>query len=197
MGTETRKSAPDVRRRSERARRAILRAARDLLFRDGFPALTIEGIAARAGVGKATIYRWWPSKAAVAVDALMEATVPQIPFPDTGSAREDLTRQLSAVTEFFTTKAGRALLAVIAEGQHDPPLAKLLAERLIAERRASAGAVFRRGIERGELRPDLDIGIAIDAIYGAIYYRLLVSHAPIDPAYAEALIEQVYPALTP
>jgi AcrR family transcriptional regulator len=186
---------PDESRRNEKARTAILRAARELLDRRGFQRLTIEGIAERAGVGKATIYRWWPSKAAVVMDAVLEAASPRIPFPDTGSAREDVRRQIASVIELYTrTKTGRGIRALIAESQHDPGLADLLRDRFIASRRAEAATVFERGIERGELRPDLDVGVAIDALYGAVYYRLLVSHAPLDPAYADTLIEQVFPA---
>jgi AcrR family transcriptional regulator len=192
MATSTRKAEPDASRRNERSRKAILRAALELLYRDGFPAMTIEGIAARAGVGKATIYRWWPGKAAVAVEAIMELAIPEIAHPDTGSARKDLNQQLHAVVDFFDAKVGKALLALIAEGQHDRTLGKLLSERLIAERRASAGEVFQRGIDRGELRGDLDVEIAIDALYGALYYRLLVSHAPIDRAYTDALIGEAF-----
>ena len=193
MPTATR--TPDERRRNEKARAAILRAARELLDRRGFQRLTIEGIAARAGVGKATIYRWWPSKAAVAMDGVLEAASPRIPFPDTGSAREDLHRQLASVIELYTgTRTGRGIRALIAESQHDPSLAESLRDRFIASRRADAATVFERGIERGELRADLDIGVAIDALYGAVYYRLLVSHAPLDAAYADTLIGQVFPA---
>jgi AcrR family transcriptional regulator len=186
---------PDERRRNEKARAAILRAARDLLDRRGFRRLTIEGIAERAGVGKATIYRWWPSKAAVVMDAVLEAASPRIPFPETGSAREALRRQIAAVIELYTrTETGRGIRALIAESQHDASLAESLRDRFIASRRAEAAAVFERGIERGELRPDLDVGVAIDALYGAVYYRLLVSHAPLDAAYADTLIAQVFPA---
>jgi AcrR family transcriptional regulator len=186
---------PDDRRRNEKARSAILRAARELLDRRGFQGLTIEGIAERAGVGKATIYRWWPSKAAVAMDAVLQAATPRIPFPDTGSAREDLRRQIASVIELYTrTKTGRGIRALIAESQHDRALAESLRDRFIASRRAEASAVFERGIERGELRPDLDVGVAIDALYGAVYYRLLVSHAPLDSAYADTLIDQIFPA---
>jgi AcrR family transcriptional regulator len=186
---------PDEKRRNEGARRAILRAARELLDRRGFRRLTIEGIAGRAGVGKATIYRWCPSKAAVVIEAVLEAANPRIPFPDTGSARDDLRRQLASVIELYTrTKTGRGIRALIAESQHDPSLAESLRDRFIASRRAEAGAVFERGIERGELRPDLDVGVAIDALYGAVYYRLLVSHAPLDAAYADTLIDQIFPA---
>ena len=92
------------------------------------------------------------------------------------------------------TKTGRGIRALIAEAQHDPSLAELLRDRFIASRRSEAATVFEPGIERGELRPDLDLGVAIDALYGAVYYRLLVSHAPLDPAYADTLIAQVFPA---
>src|ERR687896_201621 len=112
---------PDERRRNEKARSAILRAARELLDRRGFRRLTIEGIAERAGVGKATIYRWWPSKAAVAMDGVLEAASPRIPFPDTGSAREDVRRQIASVIELYTrTKTGRGIRALIAESQPTP-----------------------------------------------------------------------------
>jgi AcrR family transcriptional regulator len=193
MSTATR--PPDERRRNKAARTAILRAAAELLDRRGFRRVTIEGIAARAGVGKATIYRWWPSKAAVVMDAVLQAASPRIAFPDTGSAREDVRRQLALVIDFYIhTKTGRGIRALIAESQHDPSLAESLRDRFIASRRADATAVFARGIERGELRADLDVGVAIDALYGAIYYRLLVSHEPLDAGYADTLIGQIFPA---
>jgi AcrR family transcriptional regulator len=172
-----------------------VRAARELLDRRGFQRLTIEGIAERAGVGKSTIYRWWPSKAAVVMDAVLEAASARIPFPDTGTARDDLRLQIASVIELYTkSKTGRGIRTLIAESQHDPTLAESLRDRFIASRRADAATVFERGIERGELRPELDIGVAIDALYGAVYYRLLVSHAPLDAAYADTLVDQVFPA---
>jgi AcrR family transcriptional regulator len=193
---ETAAHTPNERRRNERSRQAIMSATRALVDRDGLRDLTIEAIARHAGVGKATIYRWWPSKAAVVMEALQEEIAPQIPFPDTGSAREDLRRQLAAVIKLLsTTRTGHAYLALIAESLHDPALAEALVERYIAGRRSAASTVFQRGIDRGELRPDLDVGVAIDAIYGAVYYRLLVSHAPTGPGYADELLDQLYPAL--
>ncbi len=195
MSSSGGKRAPDERRRSERSRQAILRATRTLLRRRSLRDLTMEAIAERAGVGKATIYRWWPSKAAVAMDAIRAEIDPQIPFPDTGSAREDLRRQIAAVIEVLATETGRTYLALIAESQHDSALARTLAERYIAGRRAAATAVLERGIARGELRPDLDPDIAIDAIYGAVYYRLLVSHASTGPDYADALLDELYDTL--
>jgi hypothetical protein len=129
------------------------------------------------------------------MDAVLEAASPRIPFSDTGSVRADLRKQLTAVIELYThTRTGRGIRALIAESQHDPSLAESLRDRFIGSRRGEAATVFERGVERGELRPDLDVGIAIDALYGAIYYRLLVSHAPLDSSYAGALIDEIFPA---
>jgi AcrR family transcriptional regulator len=196
-----RPTAPHVTRRpgrprSERATAAILRAASELLDSRGLDGLSVDAIAARAGVSKATIYRWWPNKAAIVMDAVLSATAPQIPFPDTGSVREDLRQQMRSVVRLFTkTATGRALVALIAQSQHDPVTATALHERFIAPRRTTAGDVLRRGIARGELRPDLDVDTAIDTLYGALYYRLLVSGDPLTPRYVDRVIDHVYPTL--
>jgi AcrR family transcriptional regulator len=182
--------------RSERARAATLEAAGELLDERGLAALSVDAIATHAGVSKATIYRWWPSKAAVVMDAFLERTSPQMPFPDTGSTREDLRRQMRSVIRLFNDAAtSRPFVALIAESQHDPVLAAALRERFIAARRAAATEAFARGIERGDLRADLDVEIAIDALYGALYYRLLVSGEPLTPRYADRLLDQLFPAL--
>jgi AcrR family transcriptional regulator len=184
--------------RSETARDAILRAAVELLQDKGFAALSIDAIAARAGVGKATIYRWWPNKAAVVMDAFLADTAPGMPFPDSGSTREDLRSQMRSVTRLFNNPSvGGPFVALIGESQHDPALAAALRERFIASRRAAAKEVLARGIERGELRPDLDLDVTIDALYGALYYRLLVSGDRLTPRYADTLLDQFYPALEP
>ena len=157
----------------------------------------MDAIAARAGVSKATIYRWWPSKAAVVMDAFLANTSPRMPFPDTGATREDLRRQIKNVIRLFNQpRTGRPFVALIAECQHDPVLAQAFRERFIAARRAAARKVLIRGLERGELRSDLDVDIAIDALYGALYYRLLVSGDPLRQSYADQLLDQLYPAFT-
>lgn len=182
--------------RSARATAAILQAASELLDSRGIDGLSVDAIAARAAVSKATIYRWWPNKAAIVMDAVLSVTAPQIPFPDTDSVREDLRQQLRAVVRLFTTTAtGRALIALIAQSQHDPVTATALHERFIAPRRTTAGDVLRRGIARGELRPDLDVDTAIDTLYGALYYRLLVSGDPLTPLYVDRVIDHTYPTL--
>ncbi|MEN3285209.1 MAG: hypothetical protein V7607_6349 [Solirubrobacteraceae bacterium] len=190
-------SAPRARGRprSESARAGILRAAIELLQTRGFSALSVDAIAARAGVGKATIYRWWPNKAAVVMDAFLADTAPGMPFPDTGSTREDLRRQMRSVIRLFNTPAVRdPFVALIGASQHDASLAAALRERFVANRRQAAKDVLARGIERGELRADLDLDVAIDALYGALYYRLLISGARLTPRYADTLLDQLYAA---
>jgi AcrR family transcriptional regulator len=182
--------------RSASAHERILRAALELLQTKGFSALSVDAIAARAGVGKATIYRWWPNKAAVVMDAFLADTAPDMPFPDTGSTREDLRRQMRSVIRLFNAPAVRdPFVALIGASQHDPSLAAALRERFVANRRKAARAVLERGIDRGELRADLDLDIAMDALYGALYYRLLVSGQRLTPRYADAVLDQLYPAL--
>jgi hypothetical protein len=129
------------------------------------------------------------------MDAFLADTSPKMPFPDTGSAREDLRRQIRSVIRLLNDPGiGRPFVALIAESQHDIVLAQALRERFISVRRAAASEVFARGIKRGELRSDLDIGVAIDALYGALYYRLLVSGERLTQRYTDALLEQLYPA---
>jgi AcrR family transcriptional regulator len=182
--------------RSEKTRLAILRATNELLQQDSFAALTVDAIAARAGASKATIYRWWPTKGAVVLDAFLEEAVPRIGFPDTGSVREDLRRQMGAVIVAMNdTLAGRTLRALVAQSQDDPELATMFRERFLSGRRRAAIEVLERAQRRGELRGDLDPGIVVDALYGALYYRLLVSGERTEDEYAATLLDLFLPAL--
>ncbi len=186
---------PPGRPRSERARRAILRAANELLEGEGFAAVTVEAIADRAGVSKATVYRWWPNKAAVIMDGFLSTVSSEVPFPHTGHAREDIRVHLRRLTEAFGGKMGRTVAALIAEGQADAELAEALRSRWLAVRRAEAREILEVGIERGELKGDLDPEVAVDVLYGPIYYRLLVAHAPLDEDFADALADHVFAGL--
>ena len=177
--------------RSETARRAILAAAGELLEHDGISAVTVDAIAARAGVSKATVYRWWPNKAAVVTDSFLELTAPVIDFEDTGSVREDLRLQMRALARVFASKSGRVIATLVAEGNADPEIAKTFRIHWIAKRREETARVLRRGVERGELRHDLDIEVAMDALYGPIYYRLLVGHAPLAEGFTDVLADHV------
>lgn len=181
--------------RSERAHRAILQAANELLKREGFAAVTMEAIAERAGVSKATIYRWWPNRAAVVMDGFLSTVSSEVPFPHTGHAREDIRIHMRRLAEAFSGKMGRTVAALIAEGQTDPELAEALRSRWLSVRRAEAREILELGIERGELRDDTDLEVAVDILYGPIYYRMLVGHAPLEGDFADALADHVFSGL--
>jgi AcrR family transcriptional regulator len=184
-------SATPGRKRSETTRRAILDAAFGLLEEEGFDRLSIEGVAARARVGKATIYRWWSSKGMLAVEAFLDAVAPVIAFPDTGSARADILHQMHALAELYRGPTGRFVREMIALSLSDAAMRAAFIDGFLAPRRAAAFAVFRLGQERGELRADLDPAVAIDGVYGAIYYRLLVSDGVIDDGFVNELARSV------
>jgi AcrR family transcriptional regulator len=186
---------PPGRPRSERAHRAILQAANDLLETEGFAAVTVEAIAERAGVSKATVYRWWPNRAAVVMDGFLSIVSSEVPFPHTGRAREDIRIHMRRLAEAFSGKIGSTVAALIAEGQSDPELAEALRSRWLSVRRAEAREILKLGIERGELREDLDPEVAVDVLYGPIYYRMLVGHAPLDDDFADALADHVFAGL--
>src|ERR671912_1545446 len=186
---------PPGRPRSERAHRAILQAANELLESEGFAAATVEAIAERARVSKATVYRWWPNKAAVVMDGFFSTVSSEVPFPHTGHAREDIRLHMRRLTEAFSGKIGRTVAVLIAEGQSDPELAEALRSRWLSVRRTEAREILELGIERGELREDLDLEVAVDVLYGPIYYRMLVGHAPVDNGFTDALADHIFAGL--
>jgi AcrR family transcriptional regulator len=181
--------------RSERAHRAILQAANDLLESEQFAAVTVEAIAERAGVSKATVYRWWPNRAAVVMDGFLSIVSSEVPFPHTGHAREDIRIHMRRLAEAFGGKMGRTVAALIAEGQADPELAEALRSRWLSIRRTEAREILELGIERGELRDDIDPEVAVDVLYGPIYYRMLVGHAPLDGDFADVLADHAFAGL--
>jgi AcrR family transcriptional regulator len=179
-------------RRNEQARLAVLHAADDLLAERGFAGLTIEGIAARAGVAKQTIYRWWPSKVDVLLDTLIDDSREQLAVPDTGSAVEDTRRYLRTLARFITEDpAGKVLLALIGEAQHDAEMARVFHARYLDPQRAAERAMLERGAASGELAPDLDLDRALDALSGPLYYRAMVSGGSLAPAFTDQLVETV------
>jgi AcrR family transcriptional regulator len=179
-------------RRDEHARLAVLHAADDLLVERGFGGVTIEGIAARAGVAKQTIYRWWPSKVDILLDTLIDDASSQLAIGPQGgadgSAVEHTRRYLQRLARFLTDEpAGKVLLALIGEAQHDPAMARTFHERYLDPQRERERELPERGITSGELPPGLDPDAAIDALVGPILYRALTG-APIPPAFIDGLI---------
>jgi AcrR family transcriptional regulator len=171
---------PPGRRRSETSRKAILDATYDLLKTVGFHQMSIEGVAARAGVGKATVYRWWSSKGVLAVEAFMQAIAPSIGFRETASARADIERQLNLLAKAYRGKAGEILKEMIGFSQSDAETREAFFVGYLKPRREAAKAALQRGIDQGEFQSNLDPEVLVDALYGPLIYRMLTGHYPID-----------------
>ena len=180
------------RQRSEESEDAILCATLRLLKKKPLAEITIEEIARNAGVGKATIYKWWPSKAYVALDAFLRKMNRMVPTPDTGSVESDFKEQLNYLAAFYTSPTGRILGQFVAAAQSDREFASLLRERFIEPRREIARVMFDRAVERGEIDRTLDRDIVLDLIYGPAMYRLLVMQAPFDGERVDALVSVLF-----
>ncbi|HWC18557.1 MAG TPA: TetR/AcrR family transcriptional regulator [Terriglobales bacterium] len=181
------KRAPG-RPRSEDARKAILRSTLKLLQETGFPDLSIEAIAADADVGKATVYRWWPNKAALVADAFSSSADRELRFPNTGSVRSDVSIQMKHLVRVLRGRRGRIVAALIGGGQSDPELIQAFRDRFMMPRRQEAYATLRRGISRGELTEDLDLDLALDTLYGALYMRFLIRQNGLTEEYVDEVV---------
>jgi AcrR family transcriptional regulator len=183
------KKRPPGRPRSEQARVAILRSTLKLLADKGFSDLTIESVAEHAGVGKATVYRWWPDKAALIADAFARSTKRNLHFPDTGSVRTDMSQQMRQLIKVFRSRRGRIVSAILAAGQTDRNVIAAFRERFMMPRRREAYATLRRGIQRGQLRKNIDMDLLLDSLYGPIYMRFLIRHDSLTAEFVEGLCE--------
>jgi AcrR family transcriptional regulator len=183
--------------RSERARLAILEAAADLLMEKGLNATTIEAIAARAGVSKVTIYKWWPTRGAVAVDAYFHRSAPTNTIEDTGDLAQDLTSQLAKIISAFRGRPGAAMAELIGHAQEDAILSETLRSRWLKPRRDEIAAVLERAIDRGEIRPGIDIPALMDQLFAPIYYRLIMHHEPLNEDLAATLVDNVLAGVRP
>ena len=182
--------------RSPETRAKILKAAYEMLNEVGFMDLTIEGVAARAEVGKPTIYRRWKTKAALAMDAFLEAVNPELAFSDTGSASKDFREQMQKIVKLMNSPRGEVLASVIGCGQADEELIAAFRENWLTPRRKDAKQIFQRGVERGELREDVDAEVAIDALYSPLFYRLLLKHQPLTKKFVNELVDVVMKGIT-
>jgi len=177
--------------RSDRANRAILRAAQDLLIQNGYADLRLEHVAARAGVGKATIYRRWKSREALVLTLLMDLAAPHITIDETGNTRVEL---LAAVTNAMRavvdTPFGPVIRAVLSEIAIDPRLGDPFRANVVQARRAEVGRVIQRGIVRSDLRPDVDVDVATELLVGPVYFRLMFGGELTD-TFAERVVDAV------
>lgn len=181
--------APTTRRRngrprSETTRLAILAATTKLLETQSVRALTMEAIAASAKVSKATIYRWWRSKASVVIDAFVEHHLVQTPMPRGVTSFQALKRHMQLLIQEYSKLGGRIVAQIIAEGQSDPSILREFRERFHYGRRAVVREVIEQGKRTGEIRSDLDSETIMEVLYSPIYFRLLIGYLPLDDAFA-------------
>jgi AcrR family transcriptional regulator len=187
---------PPGRPRSEESRQSILRSTLKLLKQPGgFPELSIEAIAADANVGKTTVYRWWPTKAALIADAFSSNADKELQFPDTGSVGRDMSLQMRNLIRIFRSERGKVVAALLAGGQSDPELIEAFRDRFLWPRRKQAYKTLQRGIDRGELPADSDLDLILDALYGPIYMRFLIRHSKLHEGFADEICEVVLQGL--
>jgi len=169
--------------RSEGCRQKVLAAADTLFTRDGLARMSVDAVAQQAGVSKATIYRWWPNKAAIVMEALLtsseaEVYVPVSPFPE-----EDLIAKVRRTVALFRGPRGRIIASLVGQAQSDPEIAEAYRKHLLGPRRAATREAIERAVEAGIYRPDIDYDLAMDILFGPLYERLLLGHAPLDDAF--------------
>jgi AcrR family transcriptional regulator len=179
------------RRRAEEVRRATLTAAAELLFADGIRNVTFEKVAARAGVSKMTLYKWWPSPGSLAFEAYHDALEPVLAFPDTGDICADLATQLHAFVGLLRER-GTVIAELIGAAQSDPELAAALEDRYVRPRRRLAVERISAARRSGRIRAEVDPETVVDQLWGACYHRLLMPAQPLTLAFADRLLDNLF-----
>jgi AcrR family transcriptional regulator len=179
------------RRRAEDVRRAVLAATAELLFADGIRAVTFEKVAARAGVSKMTLYKWWPSPGSLAFEAYFDELQEALAFPDTGDVRADLTAQLHAFLALLD-RHGSTIAGIIGAAQSDPELAAALSEQYVRPRRRLAVERLSTARRVGQIRADVDLESLVDQLWGACYHRLLMPAEPLTPEFTDRLVANLF-----
>jgi AcrR family transcriptional regulator len=179
--------------RSEQARLAILDATTELLLERGLAGASMDAVAERAGVSKATIYRWWPTKETLALEALYRSWAGAEPRqPDTGSLRGDLMAMLLPWARRLRTRPyGRVIAALVTEAQTDPAFGAQYRARFVEPRRQQGRAALARAAARGEISTDTNVEVALDLLYGPLYHRLLHQHEPLTDRFVTEVVDTV------
>ena len=186
----------DMRRQSTRDK--VLACTGEILGEDGYTGLSMERVAARSGVAKTTLYRHWPTKAALCMDLYLEQAGRELKDPDTGEVARDLKQLVASVVRLqMRTVAGPAFLGLIAEAQVNPASRAAFLAEFAQRRREITRQVLKRAVKRGQVRADVDIDLAIDVIGGATTFRLLQGHAPLNARFAESLVSLVMQGIEP
>jgi AcrR family transcriptional regulator len=183
--------------RSEEARKAILESTLELLKQSGFADLSIESIASHAGVGKATVYRWWPNKGGLVMDAFVSVAEQELSFPPSGPVEKAIREQMKKWSSIFGGPLGRVIAAVIGAGQSEPEMLEAFQNYYVEPRRREARELLKQAIKNGEIRADLDPNLILDILYGPLYFRLLIQSGPLTLAFIDQVFEIVWPGLRP
>lgn len=174
--------------RDEAAKQRILEAARALLREHGVTGITMEGVAQRAGVGKPTVYRWFGDRHALAMAALMEGVPSPAASEPARSALGALKKQLRAIAERFGAPDGRLVASMIAAADAGSELSRAFRNHFVLARREEGRALLLEAIAEGELRRAIDVEVALDLLYGPLFFRLLLGHGPLDAAFTDAVL---------
>ena len=181
--------------RSEERRDAVLAAAMELMQEDDLRRASVDRISARSGVSKATIYKWWPNRTAVAIDAFLHQMMADAPVPDTGSAAEDFRLTLRGMMGFYTSPLGAIYAQLVGESQFYPTERERIRTHQVNVRRAAVRKIWDRGVARGELDPNVDPEVALDLIFGPAMYRRATGHGGLTPVDADAIVATAMRAL--
>ncbi|GAA1618301.1 TetR-like C-terminal domain-containing protein [Actinoplanes couchii] len=184
------------RRPTGEVRADVLHAAGAMVLSEGIAQLTFERVSKASGVSKTTLYKMWPSPGVLALDAYFHAVADTLAFDDDGDIRSDLLRQLHSFARLMRTPGGRALLEFIGASQSDPALARSFRELYSGGRRALAYERLAKAQSRGEIRPDVDVRVLVDQLWGAIYHRLLVPDEPVTDEFVEALVTNLFTGIS-
>lgn len=177
------------------ARNEILKAAYELLQQGGIAAVTIEGVAARAGVGRPTVYRWWPNANAVAMAALMEIAETSTPRTASKSPIAALRRQLRAVAAVFSTPAGRSVASMLASSESETEISKSFRNYFIFARREEGRALLEQAIREDAIRSNIDLDTVLDLLYGPLFYRLIAAPGMLSQSYSDRVLDLVLEGL--
>jgi AcrR family transcriptional regulator len=197
-GADERPARRRGRRPADEVRADVFRVVGEVLLKEGMADLTFERVARLSGVSKTTLYKWWPSKGALALDGYFHAVEQTLAFEDTGDIRADLTSQLRAFARIMTrTPAGRVVTELIGQSQTDDELATAFRSLYSSERRRLAGERLVRAREQGQIRADVDVQILVDQLWGAVYHRLLIPDEPVTDDFVVALVTNLIDGITP
>ncbi|MFF5406921.1 TetR/AcrR family transcriptional regulator C-terminal ligand-binding domain-containing protein [Streptomyces misionensis] len=185
------------RRPADEVRADVLEAVGRLMLSEGMADLTFERVAKAAGVSKTTLYKWWQSPGALALDGYFHAVRATLSFPDTGNVREDLRDQLHHHRQVMAGPGGRALLELIGASQTDPDLARAYRALYSSGRRELAYQRLTRAKEQGQIREDVDVRVLVDQLWGAVYHRSLIPDEPVTPEFVDALVDNLFDGIRP